>query len=66
MIYINMDSVSLASKVTLLREAAVARGDTQHTLGGFCPGVFLFRTIFIISALDAGIIDLSSSIVDGH
>jgi len=66
MIYINMDSVSLASKVTLLREAAVARGGTQHTLGGFCPGVFLFRTIFIISALDAGIIDLSSSIVDGH
>jgi len=66
MIYINMDSVSLASKVTLLREAAVARGDTQHTLAGFCPGVFLFRTIFIISALDAGIIDLSSSIVDGH
>lgn len=44
----------------------MARGDTQHTLGEFCPGVFLFHTIFIIRALDAGIIDLSSSIIDGH
>ena len=31
MIYKNMDSVSLASQVTSLREAVMARGDTLHT-----------------------------------
>src|SRR5436190_21160570 len=49
MIYINMDSVSLASQVTSLKEAVMTRGGTLHThWGNFALVFFISHNLFFM------------------